>query len=142
MKGKTKDFGPGGKTGYKQKSLPRPMAKPEAGPKRHVGPPLGRQLTASTSGAVPYRRGPLANTPATVNVRGESAAADTALAEIKFPRCDAALRKIDSGGWDLADAIVAECSETGDNGVRNEFVCIDERDAARDRRKPRRRALL
>ena len=39
---------------------------------------------------------------------------------LRFPLCDAAVRKIDSGDWDLADAIVAECSETGDDGVRNE----------------------
>ena len=45
---------------------------------------------------------------------------NAALAEIKFPLCDAAVRKIDSGDWDLADAIVAECSETGGDGVRNE----------------------
>ena len=121
---------------YKQERIPRLMAKPEAGPKRHVSPPLAPQLKASTSGAVPQGQGPLADTPATVNVRSESAAADTsgelgangysmknaALAEIKFPLCDAAVRKIDGGDWDLADAIVAECSETGDDGVRNEFV--------------------
>jgi hypothetical protein len=138
MKGKTKDFGPGAKTGYKQKSIPRPMAKPEAGPPRHVSRPLAPQLKASTSGGVPQGQRPLAYTPATINVRSESAAANTsgepgansysmkndALAEIKFRRCDAALRKIDSGGWDLADAIVAECSETGDNGVRNESYAL------------------
>ena len=86
------------------------------------------------NGAVPQGQGPLADTPATVKVGSESAAADTlgkpggnsysmtnaAPAEIKFPLCDAAVQKIDSGDWDLADAIVAECSETGDDGVRNE----------------------
>ena len=41
-------------------------------------------------------------------------------AEIKFPLCDAAVRKMEGGEWELADAIVAECSETGDDGVRNE----------------------
>ena len=40
--------------------------------------------------------------------------------KFKFPLCDAAIRKIDGGDWELADAIVAECSETGDDGVRNE----------------------
>jgi hypothetical protein len=72
------------------------------------------------NGAVPQAQRPLTDTTATVNVRSESAAADTALAEIKFPLCDTAVQKIDSGGWDLADAIVAECSETGGDGVRNE----------------------
>jgi len=139
MKGKTKGFGLGGKTtSYKQKGIPRLMAKPEAGPKRHVSPPLAPQLKASTSGAVPQGQGPLADTTATVNVRSESAAADTsgepgangysmknaALAEIKFPLCDAAVQKIDSGDWDLADAIVAECSETGDDGLRNESYAL------------------
>ncbi|MGA8653412.1 MAG: hypothetical protein WB677_22855 [Xanthobacteraceae bacterium] len=133
MKEKTKGFGLGAKaTRHKQKGIPRLMARPEADLKRHVSPPLALQLKANTSGAVPYRRGPLANTPATVNVRTESPAAATSgdpgtnglknapLAEIKFPLCDAAVRKIDSGDWDLADAIVAECCETGDDGVRNE----------------------
>jgi hypothetical protein len=39
---------------------------------------------------------------------------------VKFPLCDAAVRKMEGGEWELADAIVAECSETGDDGVRNE----------------------
>jgi hypothetical protein len=43
-----------------------------------------------------------------------------AVAEVRFPRCDAAVRKREGGEWELADAIVAECSETGDDGVRNE----------------------
>ena len=102
------------------KPIPRLMASPEADLKRHDSPPLALQLKANTSGAVPYRRGPLANTPATVNVRSESAAADTALAEIKFPRCDAAVRMRDGSEWELADAILAECCETGKDGVRNE----------------------
>jgi hypothetical protein len=38
---------------------------------------------------------------------------------VKFLLCDAAVRKIGGGDWDLADAIVAECSETGRDGVRN-----------------------
>lgn len=39
--------------------------------------------------------------------------------EVRFPRCDAAVRKTEGGEWELADAIVAECSETGEDGVRN-----------------------
>jgi hypothetical protein len=39
---------------------------------------------------------------------------------LAFPRCDAAVTKVKGGEWDLADAILAECSETGDNGVKNE----------------------
>ena len=122
---------------YQQKGIRR-LAKPEAGPKRHVSPPLAPQLKASTSGAVPQGQGPLADTPATVKVGGESAAADTsgelgvnghsrknaAPAEVKFPLCDAAVQKIDSDDWDLADAIVAECSETGGDGVRNELYAL------------------
>jgi hypothetical protein len=102
------------------------MAKPVAGPKRHVSPPLAPQLKAS-SGAVPQSQGPLADTPATVNFRSESAAPETSRElgandhsmEIKFPLCDAAVQKVDGGDRDLADAIVTECSETGDDGVRN-----------------------
>ena len=132
---KNKGFGLGGKTtSAKQKDIPRLMAKPEAGLKRLVIPPLVPQLKASTSGAMPQGQGPLADTSATVNVRSESAAADTsgepgangystknaALAEIKFPLCDAAVRKRVGSEWELADAILAECCETGKDGVRNE----------------------
>ena len=53
--------------------------------------------------------------------------------EIKFPRCDAAVRKRDGTEWEFADAILAECCETGEDGVRNEIVRPDGGDAARDR---------
>jgi hypothetical protein len=43
-----------------------------------------------------------------------------AAGEVKFPLCDAAARKMEGGEWELADAIVAKCSETGDDGVKNE----------------------
>ena len=43
------------------------------------------------------------------------------VAEVKFPRCDAAVRKTQGGEWDLADAILAECCEPGEDGVRNEL---------------------
>ena len=42
-----------------------------------------------------------------------------AAAVVKFPLCDAAVRKTEGGEWALADAILAECSETGKDGVRN-----------------------
>jgi hypothetical protein len=42
-----------------------------------------------------------------------------AAGEVKFPRCDAAVRKMEGGEWELADAILAECSETGKDGVPN-----------------------
>jgi hypothetical protein len=138
MDKESKGVGFGGKTTiYKQKGIPRLIAKPEASLKRHVSPGWAPQRKASTSGAVPQGQGSLPDAPATVNVRSESAAADTsgalaanrlsknpAPAEIKFPRCDASVQKIDSGGWDLADAIVAECSETGDDGVKNESYTL------------------
>ena len=38
---------------------------------------------------------------------------------VSFPRCDAAVQKMKGGGWDLADAIIEECSESGEDGVRN-----------------------
>jgi hypothetical protein len=41
-------------------------------------------------------------------------------AGVRFPRCDAAVRKWTGGRWELADAILIECSETGADGVRNE----------------------
>ena len=44
---------------------------------------------------------------------------NAAVAKIEFPLCDAAVRKMNSDEWELAAAIVAECSETGDAGVRN-----------------------
>ena len=61
----------------------------------------------------PVSQTPAASTQAAVQEAGNCNA-------VEFPLCDAAVRKIDSGDWDLADAIVAECSETGDDGVRNE----------------------
>ncbi len=45
---------------------------------------------------------------------------NAARAEMKFPRCDAAVRNWDGSEWELADAILAECCEPGENGVRNE----------------------
>ena len=83
------------------------------------------------NGDVPQGQGSLA----TVEVGSNSAAADTsgepgafgygmknaAPAEIKFPLCDAAVRKMVGSDWDLADAILAECCETRrSDGVRNE----------------------
>ena len=38
---------------------------------------------------------------------------------VLFPLCDAAVRNRAGSEWALADAIVAECSEPGDDGVRN-----------------------
>jgi hypothetical protein len=95
---------------------------------------LAPRLKASTSGVPQGQGGPMVDTAATVNVRSESTAPDTlgelgangygmenaALAEIRFPLCDAAFQRIDSGDWDLADAILAECCETGKDGMRNE----------------------
>ncbi|MFZ2082376.1 MAG: hypothetical protein WAV38_38130 [Xanthobacteraceae bacterium] len=57
--------------------------------------PMSRPLEASTQAAVPQR-------------------------DVKFPLCDAAVRKMEGGKWELADAILAECSEPGENGVRSE----------------------
>ena len=82
----------------------------------------------------PPDQGPLADTTAPVNLGRESAVADNSLnpnanpssvnngavAEVKFPLCDAAVRKLEGGDWELADAILAECCEPGENGVRNE----------------------
>jgi hypothetical protein len=39
--------------------------------------------------------------------------------EIAFPLCDAAVRSSEGSEWKLADAIEAECSETGADGARN-----------------------
>jgi hypothetical protein len=39
---------------------------------------------------------------------------------VEFPRCDAAVRMRGGSEWELADAILAECCETGKDGVRNE----------------------
>ena len=105
--------------------------------------PMSEASAARTQAAVQQpadhdlpRQGPLAT--ATVNVGSKSSVADNsqelgadaysmkndAVAELQFPLCDAAVQKIDSGDWDLADAILAECSETGDAGVRNELHAL------------------
>jgi hypothetical protein len=118
-------------TTNKQKGFPRLTAKPEAGLKRHLSPPLAPPPKASTHGAVRQGHEPLADTTATVNVRSESAISrepgtnayrmtNAAVAEVKFPRCDAAVRTRDGSEWELADAILAECCEPGEDGVRNE----------------------
>jgi hypothetical protein len=83
---------------------------------------------------VTHAQGSLAETIAVANPGSEVAVADKsrepgvnvdsmkndAAGEVKFPRCDAAVRKRDGSEWDLADAILAECCEPGDDGVRNE----------------------
>jgi hypothetical protein len=38
---------------------------------------------------------------------------------VHFPLCDAAVRKMERNEWDLADAILAECFEPGEDGVQN-----------------------
>lgn len=43
-----------------------------------------------------------------------------AAAKVGFPLCDAAVRNLTHDTWDLADAIMAECSEPGPDGVRTE----------------------
>jgi hypothetical protein len=42
------------------------------------------------------------------------------VAVVRFPLCVAAVQKREDGEWELADAILAECSETGADGVRND----------------------
>jgi hypothetical protein len=56
---------------------------------------------------------PIAKKTATITLVEKTAA------EIKFPLCDAAVRKSEGGEWALADAVLAECSEPGEDGVRN-----------------------
>jgi hypothetical protein len=113
----------------------------EAETPRHNSPALVPSVDAQPNDAVPQPadynlpgQGPLADATGTVNLGSESVVADTsrepganiysmknaAHAEIKFPRCDAAVRKRDGSEWELADAILAECCETGEDGVRNE----------------------
>ena len=75
--------------------------------------PLGKPVTMYKVKPRPVSQTPAASTQAAVQEAVNCNA-------VEFPLCDAAVRKIDSGDWDLADAIVAECSETGDDGVRNE----------------------
>lgn len=48
-----------------------------------------------------------------------NAGVEVAPTVVKFPMCDAAVRKIEVGQWDLADAILAECADPGEVGVRN-----------------------
>jgi hypothetical protein len=80
---------------------------------RRRNPILGKPVTMYKVNPRPVSQTAAPSTQATVKQAANSNG-------VKFPLCDAAVRKIDSGGWDLADAIVAECSETGDDGVRNE----------------------
>jgi hypothetical protein len=68
------------------------------------------------------RRGTLVLKPKSrlLGASTQASASQAAVAAVKFPLCDAAVRKMEGGEWELADAIVAECSETGDDGVRDE----------------------
>ena len=73
------------------------------------------------------KRRPVVSKPFKTGIHGSTAAAiaadnlgsESAVAEVKFPLCDAAVRKTKGGEWELADAILAECSDPGENGVRN-----------------------
>ena len=72
------------------------------------------------------RRRPVPRTFATVThgpietaIAPETLGSKSSVDHVKFPLCDAAVRKMEGGEWDLADAILAECSETGEDGVRN-----------------------
>ena len=51
--------------------------------------------------------------------QGEAPLQPTA-AVVRFPLCDAAVRKSEGDKWEFPDAILAECSETGADGVRND----------------------
>jgi hypothetical protein len=57
--------------------------------------------------------------PPTPGPSTSAAVPQAAVVELRFPLCDAAVQKIDGGDWELADAIVAECSEVGEDGVQN-----------------------
>ena len=74
------------------------MRKPVAKPNKPIVRVEPRRFVASTRGATPH----LAKRNA-----------------VDFPQCDAAVQNLADGEWKLADAIVAECSETGEDGVRN-----------------------
>jgi hypothetical protein len=56
-------------------------------------------------------------TPIELVAGPEEAAAVTG---VEFPLCDAAIRKLARDLWELADAVVLECSDPGPDGVRNE----------------------
>jgi hypothetical protein len=68
-------------------------------------------------GLRPFKTGTHGSTAAAT--AADNLGSESAVAEVKFPLCDAAVRKTEGGEWDLADAILAECSEPGDDGVRN-----------------------
>ncbi len=100
--------------------------------RRRVLRPLEANAQDAVRQAADYTK--VADTAATVTRGAESAVAnnsrelvgidafnmkDAAAADIKFPLCDAAIRKKEGGEWDLADAISAECPETGEDGERN-----------------------
>jgi hypothetical protein len=51
---------------------------------------------------------------------GSHSETDSQQTVVEFPLCHAAVRNIERDGWALADAILAECSEPGPNGVRTD----------------------
>ena len=63
---------------------------------------------------------PVCDVPDEVRSLSEAAGPQPAISNsVQFPLCDAAVEKRKVGDWALADAIVEECSETGEDGVRN-----------------------
>ena len=114
-------------TVQRRSSFTKPNVGPCRGSFRRARKPLCRKHQV---------QGPLADTTALANLGSESAVADNsrdpgsmnnaAVAKVEFPLCDAAIRKREGGEWALAEAIVSECSETGEEGVRNEsYVAIE-----------------
>lgn len=74
----------------------------------------------------PTRNGPNVAMENHISRQGQNAKGEAATAvpvkstrPVAFPRCDVAVRKMGRDEWELADAIVDECSETGEDGVRN-----------------------
>ena len=75
--------------------------------------PLGKPVTMYKVERRPVSQTPAASTQAAVQQVANCNA-------VKFPRCDAAVRKRRGSEWELADAILAECCETGKDGERND----------------------
>jgi hypothetical protein len=109
-----------GKSGVQKRSEkltlpPRSASQKAAGKSPSIQPGQRAEDDGEHPGTDQHSRGSHAET----NNRETATAIAAATAPgVEFPLCHAAVGTIERDQWDLADAILAECSEPGPNGVR------------------------
>lgn len=87
------------------------LERAEAAPEGQSAP--AKEMTVAAADQASLQPPDVAHQIVTVHEAGY------AVANLKFPLCDAAVEKLAQDGWELADAVLEECSQPGPNGVRN-----------------------